>query len=107
MPAMEDGTHRAQWFDDTSHRTAAQRIVAVEDRRQRQPGEHAAHQPEARAGVAAVEDRRPGAASASAPPRDDPVADRRAVALDPIDGRAERRHDPGRRADVRAVAGAR
>jgi hypothetical protein len=27
---MERGAHRAQRFDDTSHRSAAQRIVAVE-----------------------------------------------------------------------------
>ena len=38
---VERRAHRAQWFDDTSHRTASQRRVAVEDRGQRQAGEHA------------------------------------------------------------------
>ena len=93
LPAMEDGTHRAQRFDDTSHRAAAQRIVTVEDRRQGQPGEHAAHQPEARPGVAAIERAVGGRGERVGAAGDDAVADGRPVALDPVDGRAERRHD--------------
>ena len=66
---LEHGAHRAQWFDDTSHRTAAQRGVAVEDGGQGQPREHAREQPQARAGVAAVEDRRRARAGRPRPAR--------------------------------------
>ena len=107
MPAMEDGTHRAQWFDDTSHRTAAQRIVAIEDGRQGQAGEDAAHQPEGRAGVPAIEEAIAGRGQRVGAARDDAVADGRAVALDAIDRRAEGRDDRRGRADVGTVAGAR
>ncbi len=105
VPAgVEHGAHRAQRFDDTSHRAATQRIVAIEGGRHRQPGEHAGHQPQARPGVPAVE-RRGRLPEPVGARRVDAVVDRPAALGDPLDRGAEGRHDPGRRADVGAVAG--
>ena len=79
---VEHRAHRAQWFDDTSDRTAAQRSVAVEDGGHRQPGEHPANSrrlvpelPQSRIAV--------GLGQAVGARRDDPVVDRPAVVRRP------------------------
>ncbi len=103
---VERRAHPTQRFDDTSDRSPTQRIVAGQDARHGQPGEHPGEQPEARPGVPAVEDvGRLGQAVGAR--RDDPIVDRPAVLGDPFDGRAQGAQDARRRAHVGAVAGGR
>ena len=70
------------------------------------PGEDAAHQPEGRAGVPAIEKAIVRGGQGVGPAGDDAVADGRAVGLDAIDRGAEGRDDRGGRADVGTVTGA-
>ena len=106
LPGTEQRPHRAQRFDDTSHRTAAQQIVAVQGGGDGQAGEDPARQPQARAGVAAVERGRRLSEPIGAR-RDHAVVDGPAVLADAFHRRAEGPHDPGRGADIGAVAGGR
>ena len=109
LPASSDGAHRPQRLDDTGHRAAAQRSVAVEDRASiGRPARMPREQAQARPGVAAVE--RPVGRARPAPSA--PATRRRSRRVGPsLPTRstvaAERLDDPGRRADVRAVARAR
>ena len=98
------GAHRAQRFDDTSDRTATQRVVAVERARHRQAGQHARRQPQARPGIAAVE-RLGRLAQPVRARRHDDVVHAAPRAGRSGHGRPERGHDPRGRPDVRAVAG--
>ena len=107
VPAgMEHGAHRAQWFDDTGHRTPAQRSVAVEHRIDRQSGQDPCRQPQARPGVAAVDDIRRLAEPVDAR-RDHAIVDGAAVVAHAFHRDAERPDHAGRRAHVLAVAGGR
>ena len=104
----ERRAHRAQRLDDTGHRPAAERGVAVEDREQRQPGEHAGDEPQARPGVAAVEDARRARAGRRRRARRRGSRRRPSrVARSARRCAPSARDEPGRRADVLAVAGRR
>ncbi len=98
------GAHRAQRFDDTSDRTATQRVVAVERACHGQAGQHPGRQSQARPGVAAIEGRGRLAQPIRARRHDDVVhAAPRAGRSG--HGRPERGHDPRGRPDVGAVTG--
>ena len=51
----ESRAHRAKWFDDTGDRPPSQRVVAVKDAPEGQPGQDPGEEPEGRPGIAAVE----------------------------------------------------
>ena len=106
---VEHRTHRAQRFDDTSDRSATQRIIAVENAPEWQPGEDAGEQAEARPGVAAIEVAA-GLVQPVGARRHDPVGRRSppSLAVDALDAQPRARAQiAGRRSNVRTVAGAR
>ncbi len=106
VAGVELGAHRAQWLDDTGHRTASQRRVAVQD------GGHRAAPASSRRGVAgssrSCRNRAapPAGRRPSRPVPDDPVVDGPAVLARSARRRRRVAADGGRGADVRPVAGA-
>jgi hypothetical protein len=97
-PSVEHRAHATQWFDDTSDRTATQRIVARQDAGHRQSGEHPGDEPEARPRVPAVKDLVRFHQLVRSR-RHDPVVDASVLVMHALHLGPESRHDRGRRAE--------